>query len=198
MVKAGYSNYEILEINPEFMLRITDIERARQTVQLQENSTVFRELDVTYIYGETATGKTRYVMEKYGYENVYRVTDYKNPYDAYKNQDIMCYDEFFSHLRIQDMLNYLDGYPLDLPCRYANKQANFTKVYIVSNMALERQYADVQRKEPSIWRAFLRRIHRVIHFLGDNKTQEYTTEEYMAQLDFWVELPSNTPTPFEN
>ena len=129
MVKEGYSNYEILESNPDFMLRITDIERARQTIQAEENRTVFRELEITYIYGETATGKTRYVMEKYGYENVYRITDYKNPFDAYKNQDVIAFDEFSGNLRIQDMLNYLDGYPLDLPCRYANKQACYTKVY---------------------------------------------------------------------
>jgi len=201
MVKAGYSNYEILEINPEFMLRITDIERARQTVQRQENSTVFRELDVTYIFGKTATGKTRHVMEKYGYENVYRVTDYKNPFDAYKNQDIMCYDEFSSHLRIQDILNQMDGYPLDLPCRYANKQACYTKVYIISNICLTRQYMDIQRKEPSVWRAFLRRIHKVIHFMPSGERREYTTNDYLENVygsdSAWVELPPDMPIPFD-
>ena len=137
MVKEGYSNYEILENNPDFMLRITDIERARQTIQSEENRTIFRQLDVIYILGETNTGKTRYVMEKYGYENVYRVTDYKHSFDAYKNQDVMLFDEFSSNFRIQDLLNFTDGYPLDLPCRYANKQASYAKVYIISNICLK-------------------------------------------------------------
>lgn len=35
--------------------------------------------------------------------------------------------------------NILDGYPLELPCRYANKQACYTEVYLVSNLPLERR-----------------------------------------------------------
>ena len=197
MVKSGYSNYEILENNPDYMLRLNDIERARHAIQLQENSSTFRKLDVTYIVGETETGKTRYVMEKYGYENVYRLTDYKNPFDAYKNQDVIAFDEFSSNLRIQDMLNYLDGYPLDLPCRYANKQANYTTAYIISNLPLKEQFKGVQQSEPSIWRAFLRRINKVMHFISDGTKQEYDTKDYLHGSGVFVELPSNTPTPFE-
>ena len=217
MVKAGYSNYEILENNPDFLLRLTDIERARQTIKSEENRTMFRVLDTTYIYGETATGKTRYVMEKYGYENVYRVTDYKHPFDGYKNEDTIIFDEFSSHLRINDMLNYLDGYPLDLPCRYANKQACYTKVYIISNIGLKQQYTGVQYNDPAIWRAFLRRIHKIIKFAPDDEHREYATQEYLngfiseavenvhskatnenkkgPQLMF-AELPGDTPIPF--
>ena len=179
MVKEGYSNYEILENNPDFMLRLTDIERARQTIKSEENRTMFRTLETTYIYGDTATGKTRYVMEKYGYENTYRVTDYKHPFDSYKNEDIVVFDEFSSHLRIQDMNNYLDGYPLDLPCRYANRQACYTKVYIISNIDLKQQYTGVQFNDFAIWQAFLRRIHRVIKFDSHGRRIEYTIKDYL-------------------
>ena len=198
MVKEGYSNYEILENNPDFMLRITDIERARQTIQSEENRTIFRKLDVIYIFGETNTGKTRYVMEKYGYENVFRVTDYKHAFDAYKNQEVMLFDEFSSNFRIQDLLNFTDGYPLDLPCRYANKQASYTKVYIISNICLKEQYTGTQLNQPSIWKAFLRRINRVIHFISKNLRREYTIHDYMAGNGNWIELPPNTPTPFDS
>jgi len=198
MVKAGYSNYEILELNPDFMLRITDIEKARQTIQSEENRTLFRELDITYLYGQTATGKTRHVMEKYGYENVYRVTDYKNPFDSYKNQDVIVFDEFSSNLKIQDMLNYLDGYPLDLPCRYANKQAIYTKAYIISNIDLKEQYKGVQLNQPSIWQAFLRRIGSIIHFTSKTSRHEYDTQDYINGMENWIELPQDTPTPFDD
>jgi hypothetical protein len=198
MVKSGYSNYELLEMNPDFMLRITDIERARQTIQSEENRTVFRELEVTYIFGETETGKTRYVMEKYGYENVYRVTDYKNPFDSYKNQDVILFEEFCGNLKIQDVLTLTEGYPLDLPCRYANKQAMYTKVYIISNLCLKAQYGDVQLRQPSIWRAFLRRIGKVIHFASKNSRYEYTTQDYINGAKNWIELPQDTSTPFDS
>ena len=75
------------------------------------------------------------------------------------------------------MLNYLDGYPLDLPCRYNNKIACFTKVYIISNLPLNDQYRDIQREYEETWKAFLRRIHKVMYFTSDG-IREMTVEEY--------------------
>ena len=103
-------------------------------------------------------------MERFGYENVYRVTDWSHPFDNYKSQDVIIFEEFFSSCRIQDMLNYLDGYPLDLPCRYSNKTACYTKVFINSNIALEYQYTDIQHRYRDTWLAFLRRITCVKEF----------------------------------
>ena len=41
------------------------------------------------------------------------------------------------------MLNHLDGYPLLLPCRYFNRQACFTKVFIITNIPPDAQYSNV-------------------------------------------------------
>lgn len=180
MIKSGLSNYEILEVSPQYMMNIDKVESCRQTLMEEKYKTVFRELDVTYIYGLTGTGKTRGVMEKYGYENVYRVTDYGHPFDSYKGQDIVIFEEFRSSLRIQDMLNYLDGYPVELPCRYSNKRACFTKVYIITNIALEEQYTEIQHDRPETWNALLRRIHRVKIYNGDT-TVEYDRERYFDE-----------------
>ena len=35
------------------------------------------------------------------------------------------------------------------------------KVYVISNIPLEAQYAQVQISEPKTWEAFKRRIHRI-------------------------------------
>ena len=121
MVKQGASNYEILEAFPNAMSRIEKIDRTRQTILEEKHKRDFRQLEVTYIYGSTGTGKTRYVMELFGYENVYRITNYMHPFDGYKGQDVILFDEFRSSLPISDMLVYLDGYPVNLPCRYADK-----------------------------------------------------------------------------
>ena len=157
-IRSGKTNAEILESNPEFMLLIDKIERARQTIREDQYKDTFRKLEVTYIFGPTGTGKTRSVMEQYGYESVFRVTDYDHPFDSYKGQDIIIFEEFRSSLKIQDMLNYLDGYPLELPCRYANKVACYTQVYIITNIDLAEQYTSVQNEHPETWQAFLRRI----------------------------------------
>lgn len=161
MVCAGHSNAEILNEIPSAYYKLNHIEQARQTLLEAKFRDTWRNLEVTYIWGETGSGKTRSVMEAYGYSNVYRVTDYAHPFDSYKGQDVILFDEFRSSLPLSAMLIYLDGYPVELPCRYANKVACFTKVYLISNIPLEQQYPNIQVDEPTSWKAFCRRIHNV-------------------------------------
>ncbi|MFV0254569.1 MAG: replication protein [Erysipelotrichaceae bacterium] len=164
MIKQGMDNFEILESTPEQLMNIDRIERARQVVRENQYRNQFRELTVTYISGSTETGKTRHVMEHHGYNNVYRVTDYKHPFDGYQGQPVICFEEFRSSLPIASMLNYLDGYPLELPCRYNNKIACYNTVYIISNIVLTEQYTYEQHAENETWNALLRRIQNIITF----------------------------------
>jgi len=175
MVKNGDSNAQIIEAYPQAMNWIDHIEKTRQTLKADEMKEQWRTLDVTYISGATGSGKTRSVMEKYGYPNVYRITNYEHPFDGYKGQDVIVFEEFRSSLRIGDMLSFLDGYPLMLPCRYADKAACYSRVYILSNIPLTEQYPQVQLSEPKTWEAFKRRIHHI--------------EETATKLDNADELP---------
>lgn len=162
MVRDGKTNAEILEECPTAYSKMSYIEQARQTLLQERFKDKWRDLDVTYLWGEPGVGKTRSIMEQYGYSNVFRVTNYDNhPFDGYKGQDVVVFEEFRSGIKIQDMLNYLDGYPVELPCRYADKVACFTKVYLISNIPLESQYPNVQQESPATWSAFCRRIHHV-------------------------------------
>lgn len=158
MISNGASDYDIIQAFPAWMKNIRSLDAARQALLEKEYREKFRDLFVAYIWGETGVGKTRFVMEKYGYPNVYRVTDYKHPFDDYRGQPVILFDEFRSDLPIKDMLKYLDGYPLKLPCRYENKQACYVIVYIISNIPFDQQYPDVQVSEPETWEAFRRRF----------------------------------------
>lgn len=193
MIKDGLSNYDILEQNPQFMLNLDKIERARQVVNEERYKNDWRDLDVTYIYGDTGTGKTRTIMEQYGYSSVFRVTDYLHPFDNYKGQDVIIFEEFRSSVRVADMLNYLDGYPLELPCRYSNKVACFTKIYLVTNISLSQQYRNVQSESVETWLAFLRRIHHVIKYEGVNITKHLIS----VNKDGFVTLLDDEGTPFD-
>lgn len=167
MIRDGKSNVEILDECSTAYSKIAHIEQTRQAYLAERFKNEFRKLNVTYLWGDTAAGKTRSVMEKYGYSNVYRATDYAHPFDSYKGQDVIAFEEFRSSLAIGDMLNYLDGYPVELPCRYTNKVACYTKVYIISNISLEQQYPNIQQDNPETWAAFRRRIHNVEHRIND-------------------------------
>ena len=164
MIREGKTNKEIMDEDPRFMMCLDKIERARQTWIEAQYREKFRHLQVEYWWGGTGSGKTRRAMETHGYANVYRVTDYEHPWDGYRQQDVVIFEEFRSSLKIQDMLNYLDGYPLELPCRYVNKIACYTRVYLLTNISLDEQYPQVQRDQPLTWDAFKRRITSVERF----------------------------------
>ena len=118
-------------------------------------------------------------MEKYSYSGVYRVTDYAHPFDSYAGEDVLLLDEYVNNWKIRDLLNYLDGYPLTLPARYSNRVACYTKVYLISNLCLSKQYPDVQVESPATFAALLRRIHKVVRYTGPGQFVEYDTAEYM-------------------
>lgn len=121
LIKQGYSNSEILEINNDYILNIDKIDKVRTTLLIEEFKNTRRlDLKVIYIYGETGMGKTRGILDEHGDGNVFRVSDYKNPFDHYSCQSVMVFDEFRSSLKISAMLQYMDIYPIELPARYAN------------------------------------------------------------------------------
>lgn len=182
MIESGLSTAEILKSFPQAMRYLDKIDRARQLLIEDEYKNTWRELTVTYIFGKTETGKTRSVMEKYRYSNVFRVTDYIHPFDSYKNHSVIIFEEFRSSLKIQDMLNYLDGYPCELSARYNNKTACYLEVYIISNILLEQQYVNIQAESPATWEAFLRRIHQVIFYQDAEHIITYSSvKEYLER-----------------
>ena len=152
-------------------------------------------LEVTYIFGKAGVGKTRHVMDTYGDENVYRITDYDgNVFDNYNNEDIVVFEEYRSQIRIDMMLNFLDIYPLRLTARYNNKVACYTKVFIITNLPLSDQYKKVQESHPETWKAFLRRIHKVFNFDLSKDTQiNIATGRLLPQTQLTIE--STTPAP---
>lgn len=192
MVLDNMTNAEILAQNQDYILQIDKIDKVRTTVLAERfKETVRLDLEVIYISGKTGTGKTRGVLEKNGYSNVYRVTDYLHPFDSYNGQPVIAFDEFRSSLKIKEMLLYCDIYPIELPSRYANKFACYNKVYIISNWILEKQYPEIQKEDRESWKAFLRRIHKVIHYESPQKVVEYSSvQEYMERSTDFCTLDS--------
>lgn len=179
LVRRGATNLEILEVVPSAYRDLEKIDYIRTLYRDDEYKRVFRKMTVTYIYGRTGAGKTRYVTSLFEPDNVYRVTDYKNPFDHYEGEDVLVLDEFRSGLSIELMLNVLDGYRFRFPCRYHDRQACHTQVYLISNIPIENQYPrlDVDTRE-----AWLRRIHWIIDFRSSDNMLKYEGyEKYRAR-----------------
>ena len=183
-LKNGATKKDIKETYPSQYVRYSNaVEKIQQEYMEERVGSIFRNLEVVYIHGSTGVGKTRYVMEKHGYQNVFHISSYGyGMFDSYKGQDVMLFDEFRSSIPIAQMLCYLDGYPLYLPARYNNKMAMYTKVYIISNIPISAQYLNVQRDEPKTYDAFLRRINAVYDF-DKSKTTPISTDSRLIPID---------------
>lgn len=184
MIKNGYSNSDIINAHPSYISKIHDLDNTRNTIEKEKYKNEFREIEAIYIFGKSKVGKTRFVLETYGYDNVYRVTDYKNPFDNYNYEDVLFLDDFQGEIPINDLLHYLEGYPCTLPARYNNKQARFTKVYIASNLNLDKQYQNIKNKNFEKIKALLMRISKIYEFSIENNEQvifEYNPFDYIAE-----------------
>lgn len=167
MIKQGASNIEIKEVYPSLYMRERNkIDAYRQDLlHIEYDYKIRDDIEVTYIYGAGGTGKSSYVINKYGLSNIFRTCRYKyGAFDRYDGQKVIVFDEFDSSLPITDINDILDLYPTELSARYANRVACYNKVYIISNLSLEEQYINVQNEKPMQYRAFLRRIHNVVKF----------------------------------
>lgn len=173
-IRTGMSTTEIIDDNPGLAFRVREIDLLRQTLTAEKYAVENRPLEVTYLYGASGTGKTWGIYQKHEAKNICRITNYRATrgisFDGYNGQDILVFEEFSGQIPIEDMLNYLDIYPLYLPARYSDRVACYTQVYITSNLPLEKQYHMEQWDRPETWRAFLRRIHNVIEYHPDGST----------------------------
>ena len=175
-VRDGISTANIIEGSPNLAFRVRDIDTLRQTLLSDRYASENRKIEVWYIFGASGTGKTRGIYERHDAKDICRITNYRNgrgiSFDGYTGQDVLVFEEFHSQIPIEDMLNYLDIYPLSLPARYSDRAACYTRVYITSNLPLEKQYRNVQWDSLETWRAFIRRIHKVLEYRADGSVRE--------------------------
>ena len=197
LIKDGLSDSEIIAVNANYMSMLSHIARTRQAIRADEVKDKWREIDVTYCFGATGTGKTRHYMEKEGYSNCYRITNYKpqSLWDGYNRQDTVIWEEYHSQLAITNLLVYLEGYPnFSLSARYSDKVAMYHKCVIISNIPLEDQYQDIQRESPETWQAFLRRINRVVHYKSKDDIITYdSVEAYMRRDEGFRPIDGDAP-----
>ncbi len=182
MVRGGMTNAEILEANPSYITVFDKLDRVRLTILGDRFRQLRREnIHITYIQGPAGCGKTRYVRDKYGDVNVYSVDDYrKHPFDSYNGEDVLLLDEYRNSFSLGYFLKVTDVYPLHFSTRYCDRYAAYTRVFIVSNWVLEKQYADICREDKESYSGFLRRIHDVMVW-ENGAFKIYTTAEYLKR-----------------
>ena len=162
MFDAGLTVNQVLDEFPKYALQVSHLEELMNHRRSYKSESL-RDVNVTYIYGATGTGKTYSIYQNHMSEDICRITNYGNNglFDNYHGQKVLVFDEFHSQINLPQMLTYLDIYPVSLPARYYNRRALYSEVYILSNIPLNKQYSEIQRFDSKTWEAFIRRIKKV-------------------------------------
>ena len=187
LLEQGKTPNEIMDISIYYRKHETLIRKQYFRMQVKIIP-LTREVKLYWHVEESGSGKSyTYVKlcQEYGKDKVYMMNDYENGgFDDYCAEPILFMDEFKGNMKFQVLLNYLDSYPVQVHCRYANAYALWNEVHITSVFPPELAYhfmveESMQNKDKI--NQLMRRIHTIIyHYKEDKeyKTFELPTVEY--------------------
>lgn len=181
-LKQGASMYDIMEnYTGDFVRYHSGISKMKELID-KKNAREWRPCEVTTITGKAGEGKTRYVMEKEGYDNVFILDNDGNDsfmFNGYDGEKVLLIDDFNGWIKYTYMLRILDGYPLRLNIKNGVTWARFDRVYITSNA----KPANFYKRE--IKKNFKRRINSCLEVIKGNTNtlidpweKDYFDDEY--------------------
>lgn len=163
-IRSGATIREVAERHPTEFLKFHGGIQKMISVLAPQPPTI-RQVTVTILWGTTGVGKTHRVRTKYPGGCLIKAG--RDPFQSYNNQDVIIFDEFnYEKWSIQDMNLYCDKWQCELDCRYANKHAYWTKVFILAN-EIPWQWWPLEHQ--SLREAFWRRITNNIEVINQEQ-----------------------------
>lgn len=176
MLEAGLTPEDIMSSNLAYRRYSKMIKEHFFRLRFEQTPIVKKNLKVYWHTGASGSGKSFYqtqLIENYGRQNVYVVTDYSNGgFDLYQAEPILFLDEFKGNLRFSVFLGLLDIYPNQVHARYANTYALWNTVHITSiylpNTAYYEMVPSEYRSIDDIEQLYRRITQLVYHFKTDD------------------------------
>ncbi len=193
MVRDDASISSIIETSPSYIRYIGHIEKLKAALDKENSSKIIRELKVVFVFGGRSKSRLEYIYNTYGIDNVFRCVNYqKNCFDGFDNEPVICFDNFKDSFPIQDMISlYLSPMPLQLSCRYNNKNATYTTAIISSRHQPEELYFHESSEDRQ---EFLDSLDTIIQLCDNGTANTFTNEQYF-DIERGLE---NTDNPFQN
>lgn len=168
MKVAGQQLHQIAQNHPlewiKYHSGILDLHR-----QLAPAAPIRREIETTILWGTTGVGKTHRVLTKY--PDSFIVLPGRDPFGNYCGEKTVIFEEFdYEKWTIQEMNRFLDCWKCKLDCRYMDKFALWSKVFILSNI------------NPDKWFQFCREELRAAFFRRITHTYEITSKEQIIDI----------------
>lgn len=117
---------------------------------------------VNVFWGESGTGKTRLAYEQAGLDAYPKIPS-TVWWDGYKGQENVIIDEFCGRIHHDQLLRWIDRYPVYLEIKHAYHPLMAKNYWITSNLPPEEWYPDIHPRQKA---ALMRRLTNVVHFDG--------------------------------
>lgn len=187
----GMTPNQIMSLNFSYR-RYEKMIRSAFFAKRRDETPFIRDVKVFWHVGLSGTGKTytaQLLMEQYGRDEVYIVTDYDSGgFDNYCAQRILFLEEYRGQFRYSMLLNLIDKYMYEFHSRYTNIIGLWTEVHITSVLPPEEVYRNMVHENQQIdpIDQLKRRITSIVYHYkqGDRyKTYEMPMTEYVDLND---------------
>lgn len=187
MIDEGIPFSVVAKIFPSQSLMYGRQLKLREQMRLvEESEDVCRNVSVEFVYGPPGVGKTTYVNSQvnFKFSDLFVVENYgEYLFTGYTKQKVILFDEFYGQVKpITKMNKLLEPYPKRLRVLGDMVPAFFEKVFIVSNYPLSELYKDVRPEQEESFKAFCRRINRIVRFDSNGKS-------HVERDTLWEEIP---------
>jgi len=177
-IKEGATVQEIMDL--DFALWARNHRAISMAIQarLQPRNAGDSPPDVIWLYGPPGTGKTRYVYDKYQWDEIYTV-DNSNDWEGYTQQRVVLIDEFHEGMiSYRKLLRVLDRYPIRMNVKGSSVHLRSPLIYITCEYRPEAAFSEL--KPGDNIQALIRRIKKVKFFgnsIPDSSPNPTPTEE---------------------
>ena len=167
-IEEGKTPNEILDMSFGYR-RYEKLIRDAYYRKREKETPFLRDIKVYWHVGLSGSGKSfvaNQIIEEYGEDNMYFVTDYENGgLDRYNGERVLFLDEFRGQIRYSTLLAMLQGYKQQFHARYSNITGLWTEVHITSVLPPELVYSNMvnEHKELDTIQQLLRRITEVVY-----------------------------------
>ena len=164
---AGIESFDSLANSLMGKDKVDFLRKAKTILEYQQSQVedISEPLEVIYIYGESGSGKTRLAWELAGDEPTYITGSSKHPWDGYKGESVVIWDDArFKGNDPSEILRLLDPHAKTriAPARFNDKNLNNVKtIYITTIDNPYRLWTSAFQNEPVA--QFKRRLADVYH-----------------------------------
>ncbi len=162
MIRNGSSDLEIADRYFSQWTRCRTAFAKYRELVAEEQTRVFRKVQVEIYSGKTGTGKTRMAMAE---NDVFKIQgDKLQWWDGYTGQNVLVIDEYANQVGLTKLLGILDGYQLRLAVKGEFTYAKWHKVILTTNLDVLHENANCNHRA-----ALHRRVTNYWVFEGGSK-----------------------------